>query len=282
MTPAASCAASLLSTIHASVDEFLSALYPARCRLCGAGCDDGIACEDHALPLAPKGPRCPLCAAALPPALATSDRCADCRREPTGFGRVLALGDWRDDHGLRAWVMAFKHGGRRELAAPLGEALAAAWLRDLEREGESHSAREAVLVPVPLHLWRRVERGFDQAALLARAAARTSGATDLRALARVRATAVQGGPGARSRNANVHAAFAPALRWRWQVGWATWLRDALIGRALEGRDVWLVDDVVTSGATAKACASVLRKLGAKPRGVLALARAGRGAPAPRP
>jgi len=83
----------------------------------------------------------------------------------------------------------------------------------------------------------------------------------VRALRRVRATPVQGAIGTVSRSANVRAAFATA---RGPL--------ARLGR-IAGAEVWLVDDVVTSGSTAAECARILRRLGAAHVGVLCVARA---------
>ncbi|MEM7308540.1 MAG: ComF family protein, partial [Planctomycetota bacterium] len=216
--------------------ELRDALYPQRCLLCGCAAE-GRACTRHGLPSGPVGPRCGRCADELPPALADGARCRTCRARAPGFRGVLALGDYRGSEGLREWVLAGKHGGRRDALAELGRRLGLRLARD------PRGARwRRVLVPVPLHVARRFERGYDQAALLARAAAAAARLPVIEALRRTRATPAQGAPGARSRRANVRGAFA--LR-----------RGA---RALAGADVWLVDDVLTSGATAGACASVLR------------------------
>ncbi len=235
------------------VEPFLDALYPARCRLCGAHAEDDLACGEHALPEGLAPPRCDRCAAELPAVLPDGARCAVCRRRSPPFRRVVALADYRDP-AARAWILALKHGGRRDLAEALGGLLG-------ERLRALLTAEECVrgvLVPVPLHRWRRFERGYDQALLLSRAAQRGGGLPLRRALARVRRTTPQGSPGAVSRTANVRDAF-------------TLTRAA---RGIEGLDVWLVDDVVTSGATAAECARLLRRAGARSVGVLALARAG--------
>jgi ComF family protein len=125
-----------------------------------------------------------------------------------------------------------------------------------EREG-------ALLVPVPLHPWRRIERGYDQARLLAVAVGAHARVPMARALARARATSVQGSAGAVSRDANVRDAFRGSI----------WPPRA--ARRVAGASVWLVDDVVTSGATLRECARVLRRLGAAEVSALALARAAR-------
>lgn len=249
-------AAILRAAARDLADGWLDALFPLRCALCGELAEDGVACARHALPRAPCGPRCGRCDAALASFLPHGSTCADCRRRPPGFARLVALADYRLQAPAREWVLALKHGGRRDLAWPLGRALAAR-LRAAVPE-ELARAPAPLLVPVPSHRWRRLERGHDPAAALAEAAARASGLVCLRALRRLRATLPQGAPGAVSRRANVRGAFAAK-------------RGA--ARRLPGRAVWLVDDVVTSGATAAECARALRRAGARRVAVLAVGRA---------
>jgi ComF family protein len=167
------------------------------------------------------------------------------------------LADYRAQPAGREWILAFKHGRRPDLARTLGRALGARLAENRACEMQP----PPLLVPVPLHWLRRFERGYDQALLLARAAAEVEGLEVVRALSRSRSTAVQGSIGAPSRTANVAKAFAPRRTW------------PPASRRILGREVWLVDDVVTSGATASECARALKRLGAARIGVLALARA---------
>jgi len=227
---------------------FLDALYPLGCRLCGAGLEiDTLGCAAHPLELDRELPRCGRCAAQLAPALPDGGLCPACRREPPRFERALCVGSYRS--GLSDWLLAFKHGGRRDLAQALGALLAE---RLLERGARGR------LVPVPLHPLRRFERGYDQAALLAGELARRTGMSTSAALRRARATRPQGSALSLSRAANVHGAFrlGPFAR-----------------RSLAGQEVWLVDDVLTSGSTADECARVLLHAGAVSVGVAVVARA---------
>lgn len=234
------------------VAGFLDALFPPRCPVCGAADD----CGRHRLPARGEGPRCSRCSNRLAPSLPDGERCAACRREPPGFGRCLALGDYRPGAPLRDWILALKHGGRRDLAVPLGEALAERLL-----ESGGNWLEDAVLVPIPLHPWRLFERGYDQAAALARAISPRAGLPRIRALKRRRWTEPQGSAGCRSRRANVRDVFRLRARAR---------------REVVGRTVWLVDDVLTSGATASEGARLLRRAGARRVGVLVVGRAGGG------
>jgi predicted amidophosphoribosyltransferase len=264
--------------------ELLAAAYPDRCALCGAAeVGDGLGCDEHRLKPALDGPRCGRCCAPLPTAIPHGATCAVCRREPPGFARAACLLDYARDKVAREWVLRLKHGKRPDLAEPLGQLLAARLALAIAEEDEAleggGAARRStgaeqvraradragesplLLVPVPLHAVRAFERGYDQAHLLAESVAKSADICVARALVRVRRTPPQGSPGSSSRSSNVREAFA-ASRWR---------RGAV--RSVDGADVWLVDDVLTSGATASECARVLRRMGAVRVSLLALARA---------
>jgi ComF family protein len=142
-------------------------------------------------------------------------------------------------------IHALKYQDRPALARPLGAWLAA---RVALPPG-------AVVISVPLGRARRIARGYDQAALLADALARSAGARRLRgALVRVRETPPQVGRARAERSANVAGAFRAT-------------------GVVAGRAVVLLDDVVTTGATAAAAAAALRGGGAVAVRVVALARA---------
>jgi ComF family protein len=137
----------------------------------------------------------------------------------------------------RRALHALKYAGERRLAAPLGAAVADRWLRA--------GAGGDLLVPVPVHERRRRERGYDQAALVAEAAAAALGLPWHAAVVRTRSTTAQYQLDRRHRASNVADAFAVAPGARATVA---------------GRWVVLVDDVVTTGATL--CASARAVLGA--------------------
>lgn len=158
--------------------------------------------------------------------------------DPTGMGGYLYGGPLADA------IRRFKYGGRSELAGPLGELLAA--------RARTHAGRVDLVVPVPLHRRRLRERGFDQAALLARPVACELGVRLAFALRRTRHTRAQAGLGASARASNVRGAFAAP---------------PLSGRVL------LIDDVRTTGSTLAACADALREAGAEEVTPLVLARA---------
>ena len=142
-----------------------------------------------------------------------------------------------------------KYAGERRLAGPLGAAVADRW----RRAGASGD----VLVPVPVHEARRRERGYDQAALIAEAAAARLGLPWAPAVVRTRATTAQYHLDRRHRASNVADAFAVADRHR---------------PAVAGRWVVLVDDVVTTGATLCEAADALLAAGATAVSAVTVAR----------
>jgi ComF family protein len=155
----------------------------------------------------------------------------------------------RFDERSRRLVHDLKYRDRHEVAALMARLMAVA--------GQSLMAESACVVPVPLYRWRLWRRRYNQSALLARCLCRPDSAPfrpDL--LERTRATTAQVGLGYRQRQANVRNAFR--------------VPEAVRGDIV-GRTVLLVDDVITSGATANACAAALKKDGAARVNVLAFA-----------
>jgi ComF family protein len=195
-----------------------------------------------------------LLAATLAPVCVACERVLD-----TPLSGPVCASCWHDaraargryEGALRRIIHAFKYDGRRSLAQPLGAILRDAGTRAL---GDADC-----VVPVPLYPWRRLRRGFNQAAELAR----HLGPPVVAALWRVRPTASQAGLDAEARRRNVRGAFrlSPLLSPR--------ARQA----SIEGRVVVLVDDVMTTGATLGACGKVLDAAGAREIRRLTLARA---------
>jgi ComF family protein len=168
--------------------------------------------------------------------------------DPPVFARARAVA--RYDETARALVHRLKYGDRTELAIALARMMALAG-RELMADCE-------VIVPVPLHWTRGWRRRFNQSALLARELGRIAGRpVALEAVIRVRRTATQVGLSREERRENLRAAFRPGSAARQQI---------------QGRRVLLVDDVLTSGATANAVSRALLKAGASAVDVLTFAR----------
>jgi ComF family protein len=227
-------------------------LLPPRCLLCRApGAAGRELCADCARDLPWNRACCARCALPLPPvdtATATDARiCGHCQQHPPGFDRLIA--PFRYAYPLDGLVTRFKF--RHDLAA-------GALLADLmaERLAAADLARPDQLVPVPLHVRRLQERGYNQSLELAKRLALALGLPiDPSALHRQRATAAQSELDAAERHRNVRDAFAadPAR--------------------VRGGHVALVDDVATTGATVEECAHALRMAGARAVSVWVIARA---------
>jgi ComF family protein len=239
---------SLAAATARLVDPLLAVVFPSSCPACGAF-----------LAHPTRGPLCDGCWAALPrhrgalcrcglPLPSGLVACGRCRRGLQSFVVGASLGPY--EGSLKAAIHEFKFRSRRRVAGRLVEELLAS-----ESVGQVLRGGE-VLVPVPLHPRRHRERGFNQAELLVLEIAQRTGILAVPgALVRRKDTKPQAGLSAAGRRLNVAGAFA--VRRRTQVA---------------GRVVVLVDDVLTTGATAQACARALKEGGAAEVRLLAAAR----------
>ena len=193
------------------------------------------------------GPVCDGCGTPFPHDLGAGVRCPACLTRPRVFSRARAACLY--DEASRDLILQLKHADRTDLAGVLS-----AWI--------SRAAAELIedadaVAPVPLNRWRLLKRRYNQAAELARPIARRSGKPYLAdVLTRPRAGG-QAGKSASGRKRAVAGAFVvpPSRR-----------------RQIEGRRVLLIDDVMTTGATAEACARALLRAGARAVDLAVIAR----------
>ena len=220
---------------------------PPRCPGCGA-----VTGEDHRFCAACWGtlrflapPWCAACHTPFAYDRGPGSLCATChgkRPRHAGIRAAVAYGDV-----ARTVALRLKYGGRTAFA----ETVARQMVRSMPEHGE-------LLIPVPLHRWRLWSRGFNQAALIAKALTRATGIpNDPLLLRRPRATPFLRAMGARARARAVSGAFSisPAAK-----------------EKLRGKAVVLVDDIHTSGATTDACTRILLRGGAASVVILCWAR----------
>ena len=237
------------SRLAASAHAWAGA-WPGVCAVCRDWDARGL-CAPCLQRYAPQRPRCARCARATAVDL---PRCGECLRQVSAFDRCVAGADY-----LAPWdrlITAFKFHQRVELAGALSRMIERAVRAAPSDHGAAH--RPDLLLPVPLSRERLRERGYNQAWELARRLARRLHVDATHAwLHRGRDTAHQIGMSRREREQNLRDAFWVEPRAR---------------AALQGRHVALIDDVLTTGATAHAAAQALVRAGAARVDVWVVAR----------
>ncbi|MGE8153575.1 ComF family protein [Pseudomonas vancouverensis] len=218
------------------------------CLLCDEPAEDStpicMACETE-LPWL--GDQCQTCALPLPAAGLT---CGHCQNHPPAFHQVVA--PWTYGFPVDSLITRFKHSAKWPFGHLLGELLGQHLLDRFENDLD----RPDALLPVPLARQRLRKRGFNQAAMLARwLSSRLGIPCDERALLRTLDTEAQQVLNADARRKNLRNAFSVTQ-----------------GAAVAGRHLALVDDVLTTGATAQTLARLLMEAGAARVDVYCLAR----------
>lgn len=205
---------------------FLDLILPPRCVVCGKV--ETWLCEGCTSQLSFfTGPVCPKCGRQW----RGSGLCSFCRDHPPIVESIRSAFLFQGP--VQDAIYAFKYRGAQNLAVPLAQRMAEFWLRAPNKVD--------VLVPVPLHPERERQRGYNQAALLAEVLGRLiERPVAIGALVRVRPTRSQTQLDATERRRNVAGAFT-----------------CMMDEYIRGRDIMLVDDVATTGATLDACAASL-------------------------
>ena len=229
----------------------LDLLYPPLCIACREYVSEpGSLCPEcwrklHFL----DGPVCATCGLPFEIDPGADTLCAGCHAYPPAFDKARAVLCY--DDASRKSILALKHADRLDLVPAFG--------RWLERVGQELLIQSDFIVPVPLHRFRLWKRRYNQSAELARALSRFGSLpVDPYLLCRTRSTPSQGDmPSASARRRNVRGAFAVLDNRR---------------NAVDGKQILLIDDVLTTGATVNACAKALKRAGARKVFVLALAR----------
>jgi len=232
-----------------SLTPLVDLVFPPRCPLCGEGlsAQTGLCGGCWNELVIPGEPSCALCQRPFADGIADGAICAPCLANPPRHDGIAAGTLYNETS--RKLILAFKHGRRIALAPLLARLMAAR----MARFGQGW-----VMVPVPLHRWRLWQRGFNQAALLARELAKLRDEPVLvDALIRRKPTPTLGGLGRTARARALSGAIAVNSRQT---------------PLLHGAKVILVDDVLTSGATTAACVSALKRAGARQVAIACFAR----------
>lgn len=189
---------------------------------------------------------------------ASNPLCGACLAEAPAFDCARSFGVFTGE--LRKAILRVKFSHDERLGVHLGRLLIAAW----DQLPSLGNGERPLVMPVPLHASRRKERGFNQSDLLAKGLVRELGkrqaAAKLRVLdsilVRAKPTTQQTGLSVAARRENVRGAF-----------------EVRKPESIRGRDIVLIDDVMTTGATLSACARALKKAGGRNVWALTLARA---------
>ncbi len=228
----------------------LNAALPARCVVSGQPVDRQGMLAPHVWAAMDfiNRPYCDTCALPFDFEAGDETLCGDCLQDPPAYGKMRAALKYNE--ASRDLVLGFKHGDQTHAAL--------AMLPMLRRAADDLLARADCIVPVPLHRWRLFVRRYNQAAIMAHYLGRDVQKRVMAdALIRKRATASQGHLSTAEREKNVSGAFALNPR-----------RKTMIA----GKNILLIDDVYTTGATIRACTKTLIKGGAARVDVLTLAR----------
>ena len=243
------------------VDAVLDAVYPPRCAGCRAW-GKPLFCESCRGKIRPiVAPFCACCGIPFDPLARSADICADCRanRYHKTPPFVLLRSVYLFDGPVRDAMHRFKYQEKTALAAPFA-ALLGGYLRDPPAPLPAIPVDDlSLIVPVPLHPWRRYRRGYNQSLLLARALSEALSIPVAEALSRTRYTSSQVGLSRGDRADNVRGAFRVEPK-------------ALRRSQPNSGPVLLVDDVCTTSATLRECATVLRASGVPAVYAITLAR----------
>jgi ComF family protein len=246
--------ARLANTLIAELKYLANLLMPAYCQICNAPLASKRPNDNSATPstLAPPAPTnicakcahqcqqkpldaCPLCGEPYNATSTNSHLCSRCIQQPPPFIWLKTAGIYNDT--IANAIQQFKYHGKTTLATGLAQCMIAQLRADIVDFAPD------IIVPVPLHITRLRERGFNQSLLLARHIGKQlTIPVSAMALQRIRPTSSQAQLNAHQRRFNLHGAFA-------------------VRQALAPQKILLVDDIVTTSATVRSCAKILYRQG---------------------
>ena len=228
------------------ISGIINYIYPSKCPSCDRETDNFMVapfCKNCWSGIKKySGPSCRICSTPFTSEYSTV--CSDCLKRPPSFSKVLSFGLY--DRVLAAAINHYKFYGIKRLYRPLGELLFALEMPEID-----------AIVPVPLSITGLRKRGFNQALLISKiVSGHMKKPMIIDGLIKQKDTHAQIGLSAKERAANLKGAFVTR-------------------RDFSGKMLMLVDDVMTTGATANECSKQLMNAGARDVVVITLARAGR-------
>jgi len=222
----------------------LNTLFPETCPVCHEASSDHTTapictgCWDSINPY--KGPKCGKCG--IPLDSDSSIICGECIKDEPAYNSVRSFGLYKGP--LRKAINLLKYHNMKRLSKPLSKVML-----------QMDIPKADAVIPIPLYKDRLRQREFNQSALLAKYTAKNTGAALLvDCLVKIKDTKPQVGLSSRERRRNIKNAF-----------------DVEKKEFIKGKDILLMDDVITTGATVRECSRVLKKAGAANIYVLALA-----------
>ena len=232
----------------------LDLIYPRYCLVCNSSLnhtDRRALCSEctNKVTFINQDTSCPRCGLDLGPYVQPDTLCQECHAHPPRFTKAIAVAGY--DGVIREAIHKFKYAKERVLLDELSGLLIARW------QGVRHLVPQMdAIMPAPLYLGKLKERGFNQSQLLAeRLIQSTDIPLEIDNLIKIRPTPDQAGLDSVNRKKNLIDAF-----------------EVTNSKAIDGKNILLIDDVLTTGATASEIARTLKKAGAKGVYVLVLAR----------
>jgi ComF family protein len=225
-------------TLNIGINMLKDLFFPLRCDLCGNFTDTNGLCPPCWSKITwISDPKCQICGTPFDTNINLI--CANCLQKRPHFDRAVSVFEYNEfSKGI---IIKFKHCDAIRMANP-----AASWIY---RAAETEINAADMIIPVPIHLFKRLKRKYNQSELLAREISKISGILyEPRILRKIKHTRQQEGLSANARKRNLVGSFG--------------VDEAYVG-LLQDKNIILADDVFTTGSTLNECAKILKKHGAK-------------------
>lgn len=235
--------------------EWISWIYPSICELCGCRCDYGQSlCPDCIQKLEKiEPPYCAICGAPVPGSFIPTGICNDCHEQKPHYSEARAV--FTNANELRELILSFKYAGK----IYLGRTLATLMVEAIKSHPYWFDGEKCHIIPVPMNSKKLYQRGYNQAAELAKQVAKNLNWSYSDILIHKEDNQAQAGLGRVARLKHAKKVYRIGMK-------------SLKEKSFEGESVLLIDDVFTTGATADSCARWIKRAGAKNVYVFTLAR----------